>query len=38
VRWLSWVIIVREGVGTHGTIKKFEEIEQDFFSEKHWKE
>jgi hypothetical protein len=28
---------VREGVGTHGTIKKFEEIEEDFFDEKHWK-
>ena len=29
---------VRDGVGTHGTIKKFEEIEEDFFDEKHWKD
>jgi hypothetical protein len=28
---------VREGVGTTGTIKKFEEIEKDFFDDKHWK-
>jgi len=28
---------VREGVGTTSTIKKFEEIEKDFFDEKHWK-
>lgn len=27
---------VRQGVGTHGTIKKFEEIEEDFFDKKHW--
>lgn len=28
---------VREGVGTHGAIKNFEDIEDDFFDEKHWK-
>lgn len=27
---------VREGVGTHGTIKNFEDIEEDFFDKKHW--
>jgi len=27
---------VREGVGTHGVIKNFEEVEDDFFDKKHW--
>ena len=27
---------VRGGVGTHGTIKNFEDVEEDFFHEKHW--
>lgn len=27
---------VREGVGTHGAIEHFENIEEDFFDKKHW--
>lgn len=27
---------VKEGVGTHGLIKRFEDIEEDFFDKKHW--